>query len=73
VDGCGVTGGFDGFRARVQHDAALQEQLVGIEDHVAFVTAVVELGTRIGYRFTNDDVTSAMQIGRRSWLERGLP
>jgi hypothetical protein len=68
----GVMGDFHAFRDRVQHDAGLQAQLLDIDDQTEFVAAVFNLGIDLGYEFSDDDVTSAMQRGRRAWIERGL-
>jgi predicted ribosomally synthesized peptide with nif11-like leader len=60
------------FRQFVLRDPALQEQLQGIRDRDSFVALVLQLGQARGFIFTVDDVTAAMQCGRRVWMERWI-
>lgn len=65
-------GDFESFRRLVLSDRSLQQPLVAVTEHREFVDVVVSEGARLGYRFGADDVLTAMQHGRREWIERGL-
>jgi glutamate-1-semialdehyde aminotransferase len=53
-------------------DARLQEQLREITDRNDFIERVVRLGKEFDLEFTANDVSNALQMGRRAWLERGI-
>jgi hypothetical protein len=58
------------FRSLVSADAALQQELLGVEDVRAFITLAVRIAARHGCRITADDVEHAMDETRQSWRER---
>jgi hypothetical protein len=58
------------FRAIVEQDESLQEELRDILDHVLFVSRVVQLGASRGCRFASADVEEALRGEKRAWLER---
>ena len=60
------------FRELVLRDPALQEQLREPAETEGFVALVLQLGRARGFTFTADDVTAAMQAGRRVWMERWI-
>jgi hypothetical protein len=53
-------------------DARLQEQRREITDRNDFIERVVRLGKEFDLEFTANDVSNALQMGRRAWLERGI-
>ncbi|GGF26816.1 hypothetical protein GCM10011611_36050 [Aliidongia dinghuensis] len=63
---------FEAFRDLVLRDAALLAPLRREEEPTRFSELVVETGRQLGFRFTRDDVASALQAARRAWLERTL-
>ena len=68
----GTAESFGAFRLAVLADLTLQQQLRGITDAGEFASAAVRLGSTLGFRFTPEDVRSALQRSRRSWLERRI-
>lgn len=60
------------FRAIVEHDEALQEELRDILDRRLFVSRVVQLGASRDCRFAPADVDEALHGARRAWTERRL-
>ncbi len=63
---------FERFRSAVLQDMKLQRQLRDLQDRELFIQQVVRLGQEHGYAFGAAEVASAMQAGRRAWIERGL-
>jgi len=61
---------FEQFRQLVLGQVTLQEKLRQIEDHDDFIRTVVKLGNDNGYSFDAEDVRNAMNLSRRSWIER---
>lgn len=61
---------FDRFYHLVLQDVQLQETLREITDGETFVRQVVALGETHGLRFSEADVTVAMQTQRRAWNAR---
>jgi Aspartyl/Asparaginyl beta-hydroxylase len=64
---------FERFRAELLRRPDLQARLVGIDDAAELAGRVVQLGADHGITFTGEDVRSAIQAGRRAWIERNLP
>jgi len=60
------------FRNLVLTDPGLQEQLREPGDGDDFLALVLQLGQARGFDFTEADVTAAMQVGRRTWIERWI-
>lgn len=58
------------FRQLVSEDPALQETLLSVSDNEAFIALVIELGQQRGCMVSANDVQTALDAGRRSWLER---
>lgn len=58
------------FRQLVDGDPALQEALLSVSDHEAFLDLVIKLGHKRECMLSAEDVQSALIAGRRSWLER---
>jgi hypothetical protein len=63
---------FERFRECALEVPALLAGLRRHGDAEAFIEAVVQAGARSGFRFGPEDVRSAMQAGRRAWIERNL-
>jgi len=63
---------FDRFRELVLGSGALQEELRAIDDHEEFIRTVVRLGDDHGFSFNAEDVMTAMNLSRRSWIERWI-
>lgn len=61
---------FAAFRALVQQDPTLLEQLVELEDPQQFAETAVALAASLALYFTVDDVQAAMRQGRRAWIEQ---
>lgn len=66
-------GALDAFRALVLDDPALQQRLFESCDPEAFARFVARTGLECGYRFGVEDVSRAIQAGRRAWIERNFP
>ena len=60
------------FRAVVEQDDALQEDLRDIMDRELFVSRLVKQGASRGCHFAEADVEEALQAERRVWLDRRL-
>ena len=58
------------FRDAVLADRSLQQALLAAPDGRVFSDLVVELAAQRGWSVTADDVQSALQAARRTWLER---
>lgn len=67
-----ANGDFEKFRNRVLCDAALQNELITIDDRDEFVTRVVELGRLHSFKFEREDVVQAMRDARRAWIEKWI-
>jgi Aspartyl/Asparaginyl beta-hydroxylase/Nif11 domain len=60
----------EGFKELVLEDSALLAQLRPITNMEEFLRQTVRLGEANGFRFTVEDVRSALQANRRAWIER---
>jgi Aspartyl/Asparaginyl beta-hydroxylase/Nif11 domain len=60
----------EGFKQLVLEDSALLAQLRPFTDMEEFLRQTVHLGEANGFRFTVEDVRSALQANRRAWIER---
>ena len=58
------------FRDAVLADRSLQQALLAAPERSVFTDLVVDLAARRGWSVTGDEVQSALQAARRSWLER---
>ena len=65
-------GAFERFREVVLGDPDLQRRLDESTDAEAFARFVAREGRARGYRFAAEDVTAAIQAGRRAWIERHI-
>lgn len=63
---------FRRFRALVEQDDALQEDLRDITDRELFFSRLVKQGASRGCHFAGADVEEAFQAERRVWLDRRL-
>lgn len=63
---------FERFHAQVLGDPGLLEQLRAAQGREAFKALAVELGRAQGLNFTEDDVQTAMNEAKKTWLERRL-
>ncbi len=63
---------FRQFRAVVEQDEALQEDLRDITDRELFASRLVKQGASRGCHFAEADVEEALQAERRVWLDRRL-
>jgi hypothetical protein len=61
--------GLGRFRRLVLSDAALQQQLLDIEDHDAFVAAAAQLAMASGCKITTRELDESMRQTRRRWRE----
>lgn len=60
------------LRQIVFQDAALQTELQAISDREEFVARVLEIGRKSDLKFTEEDVSQAMNEQRRAWIERWI-
>jgi hypothetical protein len=60
----------EGFKELVLEDPALLAQLRPFTNMEEFLRQTVRLGEANGFRFTVEDVRSALQANRRAWIER---
>ena len=51
-------------------DRSLQQALLAAADRSVFTDLVVDLAEQRGWSVTVDEVQSALQAARRTWLER---
>ena len=65
-------GALQRFRAIVEQDDALQEELRDVLDSSLFVRRVVQLGASRDCRFSPAEVEEALRDSRRAWSERGM-
>ncbi len=63
---------FRQFRAVVEQDDALQEDLRDITDRELFASRLVKLGASRGCHFAEADVAEALRAERRVWLDRRM-
>ncbi len=68
----GAESRFHAFLEVVQNDVVLQEHLQAVSAPTEFFARTVELGRARGFDFLPGDVESALNAGRRRWLERGI-
>lgn len=63
---------FERFRSTVFANPALQQRLLAKEDRTAFVTESIAAGRECGLIFSDAEVVSAMNAGRRAWIEQWI-
>lgn len=63
---------FDRFREAVFANNSLQGRLLAKNDRAAFLAETVDAGRELGLNFTADEVASAMNAGRRAWIEQWI-
>lgn len=63
---------FQAFREQVFRNPQWQEALLAITDPEAFDQEVVAMGRAVGLDFSTEDVHSARNQGRRSWIEQWI-
>jgi hypothetical protein len=64
--------GFQAFRAHALADADLLRELAALPASTEFYGATVQLGLRLGFNFTIEDVRAAHAEARREWHERNV-
>lgn len=63
---------FEAFRQLVLADPSLQVRLMQLEDASEFIALVIELASERGWWVAEDEVRSALNAGRRVWIERWI-
>lgn len=61
---------FEKFRALVVDDPALFEMLRAAQGREAFKARAVELGRARELTFSEQDVQAALDVARKTWIER---
>jgi predicted ribosomally synthesized peptide with nif11-like leader len=64
---------FAAFREHVFADTSLQARLRRVVEREEFIALVVAAGRENGFRFTAEDVASAIVRGHTAWLMSGSP
>lgn len=68
----GSENSFGEFRALVQSNVELQEELRSVCGQGDFLARTVEVGRRRGFDFLPGDVEAVLNAARRKWFERGI-
>jgi hypothetical protein len=63
---------FERFRVTVFANPGLQQRLLAKEDRTAFVAESIAAGRECGLVFSDAEVVSAMNAGRRAWIEQWI-
>jgi mannose-6-phosphate isomerase-like protein (cupin superfamily) len=63
---------FELFKETVFSNHGLQERLLKKVDRTAFVAESIAAGREFGFIFTDAEVLSAMNAGRRAWIEQWI-
>jgi hypothetical protein len=63
---------FERFRRDVFENPLLRERLRGQMERSAFLNESIAAGAELGYHFSEDEVLSAMNQGRRAWIEQWI-
>ena len=63
---------FEQFRNVVLEDLTLQRELQSFTGRDEFIARAVEAGAALGFEFTADEVTEAINAARRAWIERWI-
>lgn len=63
---------FERFRSTVFANSGLQERLLAKADRTTFIAESIAAGKECGLVFTDAEVVSAMNAGRKAWIEQWI-